>query len=86
VVFTGIILWPRREWRFNFLASHLHWNYIEGPRPLDGNLMKRDLALHLEAYFQANSPRIDRFGAMLSGAIVLLFFDLGAVLLEIWRS
>jgi hypothetical protein len=86
VLLTGAILWPHRDWRFIFEASRLHWNYIEGPHPLDANLMKRDLALYLEAYHRANSPKIDRFGVMLSGAIVLLFLEIGAVLLEIWRS
>jgi len=81
-----MIMWPRREWRFNFLASALHWNYIEGPRPLGIDLMKRDLALHLESYFRTNAARIDRFGVLLSSAIVLLLVDVIAVVLEIWRS
>lgn len=86
VVLTGFILWPRREWRFHFRSSDLQWNYIEGPNPLDASLMKRDLALHLEAYFRVNALSLDRFAIMLSAAIVLLFLNIGAVVLAIWRN
>ena len=86
VLLTGLILWPRREWRFHFRASNLHWEYIEGPNPGNADVMKRDLALHLEAYLTANSHRIDRFGILLSVSIVLLFADIAAIIFEIWRS
>lgn len=86
VILSGTIMWPRREWRFHFRASDLQWNYLEGPRRLSADLMKRDLALHLESYFHANAERIDRFGVLLSVAIVLLFVNVIAVALEVWRS
>jgi len=85
VCLIGVIIWPRKEWRFNFLASSLQWNYIEGPNPLREDLMKRDLALHLEGYFKANARHLDTFGVLLSAAIVLLLIDVSAVLFEIWR-
>lgn len=48
--------------------------------------MKRDLALHLEAYFRSNARRLDRFGNMLGVAILLLFIEVAAVMLELWRT
>lgn len=48
--------------------------------------MKRDLALHLDAYLQANAQRLDTFGVLLSISIVLLFADILAIIFEIWRS
>jgi hypothetical protein len=81
---VGWILWPRREWRFHFEASKLHWNYIEGPRPLSANQMRRDLALYLESYFNINAVHLDRFGVLIGVAIILLFVDVGGVIWEVW--
>lgn len=48
IVLCGVILWPREQLWFRFRASDLHARYIEGPRPLNADRMKRDLALHVE--------------------------------------
>lgn len=86
LILVGLILWPRRQWLFHFQASKLYWSYIEGPNPLSTSQMKRDLALHLEASFHSNAQRIDRFGNMLGFAILLLFIEVAAVMLELWRA
>lgn len=87
LVLVGLIIWPRRgQWRFHFQASRLYWSYIEGPRPLSSSQMQRDLALHLEAYFRANARQLDRFGNMLGVAILLLFIEVAAVMLELWKD
>jgi len=82
VLLTGAIIWPRRKWRFHFKASELHWNYIEGAKSLSPDLMKRDLALYLEKYFEKNSKTVDRFGFFLSGSVIVLFLEVSAVVLE----
>ena len=86
ILLTGIILWPRSKWRFHFWASKLHWDYIEGPNPATADVMRRDLALHLDSYLLANSQRMDRFGVLLSISIMLLFVDIAAIIFEIWRG
>jgi hypothetical protein len=78
-VLTGAILWPRRTWRFHFQASKLLWDYVEGPKPLPPNLMKRDLALYLERYFEANGSTIKRLAMFFGASIVLLFIEIGAL-------
>ncbi len=50
LILSGTIMLPRREWGFHFRASSLQWSYIEGPGPASEDLMRRDLALHLDAY------------------------------------
>jgi hypothetical protein len=54
------ILWPRRKWRFHFGTERLHAEYVEHAQPLSAGLMMRDLSLHLDRYFQADSRIIDR--------------------------
>lgn|GEM_PF-5044262 len=58
LILSGTIMLPRREWGFHFRASSLQWSYIEGPGPASEDLMRRDLALHLDAYVQANAPSL----------------------------
>jgi hypothetical protein len=69
---VGFVLWPRRKWRFHFQASTLHWSYIEGPAPVDANLMQRDLALYLDLYFEENARKIDRMSWAFGIALGLL--------------
>ena len=69
------ILWPRGTWRFDFEPDVVLWQYIEGPKPLRTELMKRDLALHLGRYAQINAEQIDRLARMLAGALVGLLVE-----------
>jgi hypothetical protein len=86
IVLSGVILWPREQWWFRFRPSDLHATYIEGPRPLNADMMKRDLALHLETAMRRNARAVDRFGSLLGVAIVLLLVDAGAVVFVVWGS
>jgi hypothetical protein len=69
------VLWPKRRWRFHFGVPRLHTLYIESAVPLSADLMKRDLALHLDQYFGSNAQTLDRLAWALSTAIICLLVE-----------
>jgi hypothetical protein len=81
----GYILWPRRKWRFHFSPARLQWLYLEGPNPLPAEMMKRDLALHLDGYLQDNARKIDRLSWALAGSITLLLLGSMSLVYYLWR-
>jgi hypothetical protein len=84
-VFTAYILWPRRKRRFHFSpARRLQWLYLESPQPLSVSIIKRDLALHLDAYLEHNARKIDRMSWALAGSIALLLLGTASLVYYLW--
>jgi hypothetical protein len=82
---TAYILWPRRKWRFHFSPARLQWLYLESPSPLSISVIKRDLALHLDAYLEHNARKIDRLSWALAGSIGLLLLGTASLVYHLWR-
>ena len=80
----GYVLWPRPKWRFHFQAGAIHWHYIEGPNVLSTPLIRRDLALHLDAYFEKNARQLDRMAWALAASIVFLLAASGAFVYDLF--
>ncbi len=64
----------------SFPGEQLLWDYVEGPKALPPHLMKRDLALYLERYFEANGVTIKRLALLFAVSIVFLFIEVGALI------
>ena len=81
---AGYVLWPRRSWRFHFRASRLQWMYLEGAELLSLSLMKRDLALHFDRYFEHNAAKIDRMSWAFAAALAFLLLGTAGLVYDHW--
>lgn len=72
---SAYVLWPRRSWSFHFGTTRLHILYVDGVRPLSPDLMLRDLALHLDAYYRSNANRINRISWAFAISIICLSLE-----------
>jgi hypothetical protein len=57
---------------------------VEHAQPLSAGLMMRDLSLHLDRYFQANSRIIDRLSWAFAGSLALLIVEAGAFTYDVF--
>lgn len=83
---SAFILWPRRKWRLHFQPSRLLWHAVEGPRRLPASLIKRDLALYLEKYWEANGRKIDQLSWALAVALICLLIEALLLIYDVWRG
>jgi hypothetical protein len=69
-----ILLWPWRDWRFTVNAQSFIQTYLEPPdgTALDLPAIHRDLALHMEASWQANRDQLRWLQAAFRVAAMLL--------------
>jgi len=85
VALTLFILLPTPGWRFALSARTLIGDYIEADDPASVATMYRELALHLERYFDGNAARMKRRYVAFIVASALLGADILIWLLVLVR-
>lgn len=69
-----VLLWPRPEWKDTASPSRVIESAVEGTDPLPLNLIRRDIALHIESVYRENERLYERLAG---------YFRLAAILLDI---
>jgi hypothetical protein len=77
------VLWPRAEWQDATLPSRLLGIDIEVRNPLSGGLIKRHLALQMEAVYHENTKLYEELARWFRAAATLLAVEASAWALDL---
>jgi hypothetical protein len=77
------ILWPRPEWQDTPVPSSVIETYVEVDRPLPLEVVRRDLALHMESVYDDNHVVFERLARYFRAATVLLTIEVLASVIDI---
>src|SRR5437773_449768 len=73
VVFCSLaIISPWWSWKFTFSGTQLIESYVDEPNRVPAANMQRDLALHLDADYEANEGKLLWLAYLLQAAVILL--------------
>lgn len=77
------VLTPRRSWASVTSAGRLIIDYVERETPTTVDDMHRELALHFERHYQANTNGLDRLAVAVQVNCLLLVCEMAAWLVDL---